>query len=139
MPLDAPRTDPFSGIYIGSFGPHGPEALQVRRSCAFLHILDLWMFTHLSKGRGSLPNIPKLLNFCTQHATIHNQLNYTHNCEYVQLKLYKLSEDMLMFEYVALWTQIRGVEACVVQADPKPVPSWGKWLTSPSNTSHWVF
>jgi len=32
VPLDAPRTDPFSGLFIGSFGPHGPELLQVQRT-----------------------------------------------------------------------------------------------------------
>lgn len=29
-PTDAP-TDLFSGVYLGSFGPHGPELLQVRQ------------------------------------------------------------------------------------------------------------
>ena len=29
---DLPRTDPFSGLYLGTFAPHGPEILQLQRS-----------------------------------------------------------------------------------------------------------
>lgn len=29
---DHPRTDPLSGLYLGSFGPHGPELLQLVRT-----------------------------------------------------------------------------------------------------------
>ena len=27
-----PGQTPFSGLYLGSFGPHGPEILQLKRS-----------------------------------------------------------------------------------------------------------
>ena len=29
---EMPKMDPFSGLYLGSFGPHGPEILQLKRS-----------------------------------------------------------------------------------------------------------
>lgn len=31
IPLDHPKTDPLSGLFLGSFGPHGPELLQLER------------------------------------------------------------------------------------------------------------
>ena len=31
---DARSVDPFSGLYLGTFGPHGPEVLQLQRSRA---------------------------------------------------------------------------------------------------------
>lgn len=31
IPADKVRTDPLSGLYLGSFGPHGPELLQLGR------------------------------------------------------------------------------------------------------------
>jgi hypothetical protein len=32
LPLNDPPTDVFSGIYLGTFGPHGPEILRVARA-----------------------------------------------------------------------------------------------------------
>mmetsp|Transcript_37767 Transcript_37767/g.84208 ORF Transcript_37767/g.84208 Transcript_37767/m.84208 type:complete len:920 (+) Transcript_37767:152-2911(+) len=31
IPLDYSRTDPLSGLFVGSFGPHGPELLRLSR------------------------------------------------------------------------------------------------------------
>ena len=32
LPMNDPSTDVFTGVYIGSFGPHGPEILRVARA-----------------------------------------------------------------------------------------------------------
>lgn len=31
LPVGLPRTDPFHGLYLGAFGPHGPELLYLNR------------------------------------------------------------------------------------------------------------
>lgn len=47
-----PSTDPFSGIYVGSFGPHGPEAVLVKR-----RVIDGEEWAVATKLTGD-PNVP---------------------------------------------------------------------------------
>ena len=39
LPVDQPSTDPFSGVFLGSFGQHGPELLLLQRSTAEVLLL----------------------------------------------------------------------------------------------------
>ena len=52
IPLDHPRTDPLAGLYIGSFGPHGPELLLMQRG-----LLDGEEAVLATKVTGD-PNVP---------------------------------------------------------------------------------
>lgn len=52
LPTDDCTTDVFSGIYLGTFGPHGPEVLRVARK-----VIDGEEWVHGTKLTGD-PNVP---------------------------------------------------------------------------------
>lgn len=83
----SPRSDPFSGLYVGSFGPHGPELLRLRRL-----VVDGEEMVEATKITGDT-NVPA--GKVSFRAKVRDTHTYTHSDTYTRIDTYTYSDPLL--------------------------------------------